>query len=78
MRGFQYQAFTKSVLKVYEKKSIAQELHNINIIPHTSNGQKKIKVMIILHALNRDIHAHIFVDKNNVKRKNRTLKELAP
>lgn len=43
MRGFQYQAFTKSVLKVYEKKSIAQELHNINIIPHTSNGQKKNK-----------------------------------
>lgn len=41
-------------------------------------GKKKIKVMIILHALNRDIHAHIFVDKNNVKRKNRTLKELAP
>lgn len=34
--------------------------------------------MIILHALNRDIHAHIFVDENNVKRKNRTLKELAP
>lgn len=48
-----------------KKKGIAQELHTI--IPHMSMGKKIVRSWSFYMLSNQDIHANMFVDKNNIK-----------